>query len=264
MQDDREIGGAHYETPPYGMTSPGGAYAMATRKYFERYGATSEDLAEVCITIRNHALLNPDAFMKKPLTLQDHQNSKYICEPLHLFDYCLTVGGACVVIVTSAERARDGRKAPVYLMGMQGMCAGRKEGTGARPGIGIHQQDENELVPSERDTLAFRMAGLGPKDIDAFYTYDAFSPIVWMALERHGHCKPGEGWQFCKDGRIGLGGQLPVNTNGGLLSETHISSWNHICEITRQLRGECGPRQVVGAEIMQWGANRGDSVIFRR
>jgi acetyl-CoA acetyltransferase len=85
-----------------------------------------------------------------------------------------------------------------------------------------------------------------------------------MALERHGHCKPGEAWQFCKNGRIQLGGDLPVNTNGGLLSQAHISSWNHICEIVRQLRGECGARQIKDAEILQWGQNRGDSVIFRR
>jgi acetyl-CoA acetyltransferase len=264
MQDDREIGGAHYETPPYGMTSPGGAAAMAARKYFERFGATSRDLAEVCVTFRNHALMNDDAFMKKPLTVEQHQASEFICEPLHKLDYCLTVGGACVVIVTSAERARNARKAPVYLMGMQGMCGGLVEGTFARPGLGIHQQDENEPFPRERDKLAYKMAGVEPKDVDGFYTYDAFSSAVWMALERHGHCKPGEAWEFCKNGRIQLGGELPVNTNGGLLSQAHISSWNHICEIVRQLRGECGARQIKDAEILQWGQNRGDSVIFRR
>jgi acetyl-CoA acetyltransferase len=258
FQDDREIGGAHFEHPWYGMTSPGGAWAMGAQKYFDRYGATSRDLAEVSVALRNHALRNPQAVMTKPLTVDEHQASRYVCEPLHLFDYCLTVGGACVVIVTTAERAKDGPKKPVYLMGMQGMCAGREEATGARPGLGIHQQDESYPVPHPRDLAVFRMAGVEHKDIDAM------SSIVWMSLERFGFCKPGEAWQFVKEGHIGPGGKLPVNTHGGLLSETHVSGWNHVCEMVRQLRHECGERQVPDAEIVQWGTNRGDSLILRR
>jgi acetyl-CoA acetyltransferase len=264
FQDDREIGGAHFEHPWYGMTSPGGAWAMGAQKYFNRYGATSRDLAEVCVSIRNHALRNPAAVMKKPLTAEEHQASRYVCEPLHLFDYCLTVGGACVVIVTTAERAKNGPHKPVYITGMQGMCAGRQEATGARPGLGIHQQDESYPVPNPRDLAVYRMAGVNHEDIDAFYTYDAMSSIVWMSLERFGFCKPGEAWEFTKGGRIGPGGELPVNTNGGLLSEVHVSGWNHICEMVRQLRGECGGRQLPDAEVLQWGTNRGDSLILRR
>lgn len=263
FQDDREIGGAHFEHPYYGMTSPGAAWAMAARKYFDRYGATSADLAEVAVQTRAHAMRNPQAVMRMPLTVEEHQSSRYVCEPLHLFDYCLTVGGGCVVIVTTAERARDARKKPVYLMGMQGMCAGREEATGARPGLGIHQQDEAYPVPHPSDLKVYGMAGVSHADIDAFYTYDAMSSIVWMSLERFGFCKPGEAWQFCKNGRIGPGGELPVNTHGGLLSEVHVSGWNHVCEMVRQLRGECGERQVPGAKIVQWGTNRGDSLILR-
>ena len=263
FQDDREIGGAHFEHPHYGMTSPGGAWAMGAQKYFDRYGASSRDLAEVCVSIRHHAMLNPAAKLRTPLTVEDHQASRYICYPLHLYDYCLTVGGACVVIVTTAERARDGRHRPVYLMGMQGMCAGLEEATGARPGLGVHQQHEDYPVPHPRDLRVFEMAGVSHKDIQAFYTYDAMSSIVWMALERFGFCKPGEAWQFCKDGRIGPGGQLPVNTNGGLLSEVHVSGWNHVVEMVRQLRGHCGERQIQDAHIVQWGTNRGNSLILR-
>jgi len=263
-QDDREIGGAHFEHPWYGMTSPGGAWAMGAQKYFDRYGASSRDLAEVCVSIRNHALLNPAAVMKKPLTVQEHQDSRFVCEPLHLFDYCLTTGGACVIIVTTAERAKNGPNKPVLISGMQGMCAGRQEATGARPGLGIHQQDEQYPVPHPRDLAVYKMAGVNHEDIDAFYTYDAMSSIVWMSLERFGFCKPGEAWQFTKDGRIGPGGELPVNTSGGLLSEVHVSGWNHICEMVRQLRGVCGERQVPNAEVLQWGTNRGDSLILRR
>ena len=263
FQDDREIGGAHFEHPHYGMTSPGAAWAMGAQKYFHRYGASSRDLAEVSVSIRQHALLNPAAVMRKPITVEDHQASRYVCYPLHLLDYCLTVGGACVVIVTTAERARDGRYKPVYLMGMQGMCAGPQEATGTRPGIGINQQDEDYPVPHERDLRVYRMAGVTQKDVNAFYTYDAMSSIVWMALERFGFCRPGEAWQFTRDGRIGPGGTLPVNTSGGLLSEVHVSGWNHICEMVRQLRSQCGPRQLARAEILQWGTNRGDSLILR-
>ncbi len=264
FQDDREIGGAHFEHPHYGMTSPGGAWAMGARKYFDRYGATSADLAHVSVSLREHALLNPQAVMKTPLTVEEHQDSRFVCAPLHLYDYCQTIGGACVVIVSTAERAKDGPNPPVYLMGMQGMCAGREEATGARPGLGINQQDENYPVPHPRDLEIFRMAGVSHADIDAFYTYDAMSSIVWMSLERFGFCKPGEAWQFVKEGHIRPGGKLPVNTNGGLLSEVHVSGWNHICEMVRQLRGQCGARQVPNAEILQWGTNRGDSLILRR
>ena len=263
FQDDREIGGAHFEHPHYGMTSPGGAWAMAASKYFDRYGASSTDLAEVCVSIRKHAMRNPQAKMRMPLTVEDHQNSKFVCYPLHLFDYCLTVGGACVVIVTTAERARDGKHKPVYLSGMQGMCAGLEEATGGRPGLGIHQQHEDYPVPHPIDMRVYQMAGVTHKDIAAFYTYDAMSSIVWMALERFGFCKPGEAWEFCKGGRIGPGGALPVNTNGGLLSEVHVSGWNHVVEMVRQLRGECGDRQLPDAKFLQWGTNRGDSLILR-
>jgi acetyl-CoA acetyltransferase len=263
FQDDREIGGAHFENPPYGMSSPGGAYALAAQRYFDLYGATSADLAEVCVTIRDHARRNPNAFMRKELTVADHQASRYICEPLHLFDYCLTVGGACVVIVSAADRARDTRKPPVSMLAFHGMHAGRKEATGGRPGLGLHQQSPDDLCPDPRDLEIYAEAGVSRADIDGFYTYDAMSTIVWLALERWGHCKSGEAWEFTKNGGIGLGGRLPVNTSGGLLSEAHISSWNHICEITRQLRGECGDRQIENAEVLQWATNRGDSVIFR-
>jgi acetyl-CoA acetyltransferase len=264
FQDDREIGGAHFEHPHYGMTSPGGAWAMGARLYFDRYGASSRDLANVCVSTREHALLNPQAFFKKPLSVEDHQESRLVCEPLHLYDYCLTVGGACVVIVTTADRAKDGPNKPVYLMGMQGMCAGREEATGARPGLGINQQDPDWPVPHPNDLEVYRMAGVTHRDIDAFYTYDAMSSIVWMSLERFGFCKPGEAWRFVNDGHIRPGGSLPVNTHGGLLSEVHVSGWNHVCEMVRQLRGQCGARQVPDAEIVQWGTNRGDSLILRR
>jgi len=108
------------------------------------------------------------------------------------------------------------------------------------------------------------MAGIAPRDIDALFSYDAFSILPWIALERFGFCKPGEAAAFTQDGRIELGGALPMNTNGGLLSEGHIMGWNHQVEIVRQLRGECGPRQIRDAAIIQWANAYGDSLIYRR
>jgi acetyl-CoA acetyltransferase len=263
-QDTREIGGAHFESPAYGMASPGGAFALATQTYFDRYGASGEDLARVAVTFRHHASLNPLAVRQDEITVADHQASKFICEPLRLLDYCQTTGGGCVILVARADMAGDCRKPPVYLSGFQGMRAGRKEATGARPGLGIHQQSLAEPVPNPRDLAIYQAAGIEQDAIDALFTYDAMSPAVWMALERFGFCPEGEAWQFTNDGHIALGGRLPMNTNGGLLSETHVSSWNHICEIVRQLRNECGPRQIENAEVIQWATNRGDSVIFRK
>jgi acetyl-CoA acetyltransferase len=116
----------------------------------------------------------------------------------------------------------------------------------------------------ERDLAIYGMAGIDRADVNAFYTYDPMTSNIWMALERYGFCKEGEAWQFVNSGAIAHGGSLPVNTNGGLLSEAHISGWNHMCEMVRQLRGQCGARQVPGAEIVQWGSNRGDSIILRK
>lgn len=258
----REAGGSHGEDPVFGMTSPGAGAALVARRYFERYGATSAQLAAVPVAFRKHAALNPAAIMREPFSIGDHQASRFVCEPLHLLDYCLINDGAACVIVTSAERARDLRKPPVYIAGMQPLPAGREEFIWAYPGFGVAQQSVFDYNAGEQPV--YRMAGVGPRDIDALFTYDAFSILAWMALERFGFCKPGEAAGFTQDGRIELGGALPMNVNGGLLSEAHIMGWNHQVEIVRQLRGECGPRQVAGAEVIQWANAYGDSLIYHR
>jgi len=258
----REGGGAHGQDPVYGMTSPGAGAALVARRYFDRYGASSRQLAAIPIAFRKHAALNPNAMMREPIGIDDHQQSRFVCEPLHLLDYCLINDGAACVIVTSAERARDLRKPPVYIAGMQPLPAGREEFIWAYPGFGVAQQAtfayEAGLPP------VYKMADIMPRDLDAFFSYDAFSILPWIALERFGLCKPGEAAAFTQDGRIELGGALPMNTNGGLLSEGHIMGWNHQVEIVRQLRGECGPRQIRDARIIQWANAYGDSLIYRR
>jgi len=258
----REAGGGHGEDPVYGMTSPGAGAALVARRYFERYGATSRDLAAVAIATRRHASLNPSAIMREPITVDEHQRSRFICEPLHLLDYCLINDGAACVIVTTAERARDLRKPPVYIGGMQALPAGDQEFIWAYPGFGVGQQEVFNYAPGEQPV--YRMAGIERRDVDLLLTYDAFSILVWMALERWGFCKPGEAAAFSQGGRIEIGGELPVNTHGGLLSEAHIMGWNHQVEAVRQLRDECGPRQVKDVKIVQWANVYGDSLIYHR
>jgi acetyl-CoA acetyltransferase len=166
------------------------------------------------------------------------------------------------VIVTTAERARDCKKPPVYISGMQGLPGGHDEFIWAYPGLGVVQQPTFEYKAELQPV--YKMAGITPKDVDALFTYDAFSILAWIALERWGFCKPGEAAGFTQNGRIELGGELPLNTNGGLLSEGHIMGWNHQVEIVQQLRGDCGSRQIQSAETIQWANAYGDSLIYHR
>lgn len=258
----REGGGGHGEDPVYGMTSPGAGSALIAQKYFAKYGATSRQLGAVAVAFRKHAALNPAAMMRTPISVEDHQNSRFVCEPLRLLDYCQINDGAACVIVTTSERAHDLKKPPVFISGMQGLPAGREEFIWAYPGFGVAQQSVFDYQPELQPV--YRMAGVTHADIDALFTYDAFSILVWSALERWGFCRPGEAAAFTQDGRIEVGGALPINTNGGLMSEGHIMGWNHQVEIVRQLRGECGPRQVANAQVIQWANAYGDSLIYRR
>ena len=258
----REQGATHGENPVFGLTSPAAGAAFAMQRYMALTGASSADLAAVPIALRRHAMLNPRALMQKPLTLEEHQASRLVVDPLRLFDCSLVTDGAVVVLLASAERARDLRQRPVTIAGMQGIRSGREEFIFAPPGLGINQQRGGLAAPRERDLAVYRAAGLGREAIQGFYTYDAFSPLVLFALERFGFCPPGEAAAWVQGGRIQLGGELPVNTAGGLLSEAHVCGWNTICEMVRQLRGEAGPRQIPGATHLQWGTCWGDSVIL--
>ena len=262
LEGTREDGGTHGENPPYGLTAPASGAALAMQRYMKLYGATSEQLAAVAVTFREHARKNPLAVMRKPMTVEDHQKSRMVIDPLHLFDCSIVTDGAACVLVTSAERARDLKQKAVHVAGMQGIRSGREEFIFAPPGLGIHQQSTARVTPRERDLDVYRMAGIDRDAVQGLYTYDAFSPLVLFALERFGFCGPGEAAAWIQNGRIGLGGALPMNTSGGLLSEAHVGGWNSICEIVRQLRGTAGPRQITDAEVLQWGTTWGDSIIF--
>jgi acetyl-CoA acetyltransferase len=263
VEGNREEGGTHGEVPCYGLTAPAGGAAIAMQRYMHLYGVTSEQLAAVPMSIRAHAVKNPRAIMREPLTLEAHQKARMVVDPLRLFDCCLISDGAAVVLVTRRDRARDMKQKPVHIGPMQGTRAGREEFIFAPRGLGINQQIGPHGPVRERDLVVFTK-GIARSDVQGFYTYDAFSPLVLFALERFGHAEPGEAAASVQNGRIGPGGALPVNTSGGLLSEAHVAGWNSICEMTRQLRGTAGPSQIVGARVLQWGTAWGDSVILTR
>jgi len=224
----------------WGMLGAAANSALAADRHMHEYGTTSRQLAEVAVACRYHASLNPDAVMRQPITIEDHQASRPIVHPLRLLDCCLISDGGVCIIVTSMERARDLAKRPVTIAGI-----GQAHTT-------MNMEHEKWwYVPHQRRALsdAFAMAGVGPRDIDVAQLYDNFTISVILWLEHAGFCAEGEGGSFVEGGRIRLGGELPVNTAGGNLSESYMEGWLHIVEGVRQLRGECGARQVANAEL---------------
>jgi acetyl-CoA acetyltransferase len=256
--------GPHGESPTYGAMGPVYGAALAMHRYLHMHGGSPDDLAPIAMAMRKHARMTPHALRRAPMSREDYVNSRWIIEPLRLFDCCQNNDSSACLIITSAERARDAKKPPVYISGMQGVHAGRQYHNLTLPGLGVAQQDVYTFKPTREDLWAYEMADITARDVDALMTYDAFTPLVLFGLERFGFCAPGEGLEFVKNGRIELGGELPVNTSGGLLSEGHGGGWNMFAEAARQLRGECGDRQVKDAKIIQYGGFLGEAVIFRR
>lgn len=223
----------------WGMMSAAANSAVAADRHMHTYGTTSRHLGEVASACRYHASLNPDAVMRDPFTVDEHQASPWIVRPLHLLDCCLISDGGVCVIVTTAERARDLAK-PAVLVGGFGQ---------AHTTMNLESEDW-WYVPHQKRALAdaFAMAGCTTDDIQVAQLYDNFTISVLLWLEHAGFCKPGESGAFVEGGRIRLGGALPVNTAGGNLSESYMEGWLHIVEGVRQVRGECGPRQVPDVE----------------
>jgi acetyl-CoA acetyltransferase len=231
---------------PYGMTSPGAFHALMARRHMALYGTTSEQLGTVAKTFRDHAALNPAAVMRTPYTLAEYHASRYVCEPLHLLDYCLINDGGVALILTSGERARDLAQPPVYLRGY-GMAT-------ALTGSGFPPDDFWRAPMKKAGEESFRMAGLTQKDISALMIYDNFTPTVLFALEGYGYCGEGESGAFVADGHLGLGARYPTNTSGGHLSESYMQGWALNLEAVLQLRGACGARQVRGCAFVHYMA----------
>ncbi|MBP9800942.1 MAG: hypothetical protein KBD39_12620 [Sterolibacterium sp.] len=247
---------------PYGYTAPPQWYALMARRHMHEFGTTHEQLGAVAIAMRKHANLNPAALMHgKPLTMEDYLASMMIADPYKLLDCCLETDGGAAFVVTSTERARDLQQKPIYVMGAAAGQPYPADEIPNRPDI--HQVGLSIAAPE-----AFRMAGVTPADADFAQIYDCFTFEVIQQLEEAGFCKRGEGGAFVENGGIELGGCLPVNTHGGLLSHAHSLGVGHLVEAVRQLRGECGERQVKDAEIgvvTGWGDfGDGSIAILRR
>ncbi len=227
---------------PSGAIAPPQLYAVMARRHFELYGTTSRQLAEIAVSTRRHAILNPAATMQRPMTIEDHQASRLISDPFRLLDCSLESDGGCAVVISAPDIARDLRKRPILVMGVA-------EGHPDSPSAITQRPDLTTLGLAKAAPKAFAMAGVTHADIDVAEVYDCFTYIVLCQLEDMGFCKKGEGGAFVENGALNIeGGRLPVNTHGGLLSEAHIAGMNHIVELARQLRGEAAV-QVPDAEI---------------
>ena len=227
---------------PYGLPMPVGAYALAATRHMYQYGTASEQLAEIAVATRKWAMLNEKAMMRTPISIDDVLHSRWIAEPLHLLDCCLVTDGGGAVVITSARRVADTKKAPVWILG-HGQTHTHNSITNM-PDLTM-----TGAVQSGRE--AFAMAGVTHDDIDVVEVYDSFTITVLLTLEALGFCKPGEGGAFVSGQRTAPGGAFPLNTNGGGLSYCHPGMYGIflLIEATRQLRGECGQRQVQDASI---------------
>lgn len=220
---------------PFGLLTPASWVAMFTQRYMHEYGCKSTDLAQVALSTRKHAVNNPNAFFHgKELTLEEHQASRMISEPLRLFDCCQESDGGCAQIVTTVERAREMKAGGAVIRGVAQAAGRQQENMTSFYRPSISYLPEMDLVAKQ----VWAQSGLGPDDIDAAIIYDAFTPIVLWQLESFGFCERGEGKDFVKDGNLEVGGRLPCNTNGGQLSEAYIHGMNGVNEGVRLIRGE--------------------------
>jgi acetyl-CoA acetyltransferase len=246
-----EVGSAHPQFEvPYGPLVPS-LYALIAQRHMHEFGTTSEQLAEVAVTMRYHASLNPNAHKRELITVDDVLASNMITAPLHMLDCALVSDGAAAVIVTTADRARDLLRPAVYLRG---------QGYGLRHSHIGDTEDITTTGAVESGNAAFRLAGVERSDIDVAQIYDCFTITLIVELEDLGFCPKGEGGRFVEGGRIRVGGELPVTTHGGLLSGGHPGlpgGFFHVVEAVRQLRGDAGARQVENAQLALVHGNGG-------
>lgn len=244
VTDDPNRSGTQYEDP-YGFMIAPHAYSLACSRYMNEFGEkkTRDALGEIAVATRKWAQLNPKAFIQDPMTIKDYHESRWISWPFHLFDCCLVTDGGGATVVTSADVAKNCKKEPVWILGTA-------EGHDHGDGIG-QQEDLCSTIARETGPRALAAAGVTHNDIDLAMIYDSFTYTVLITLESLGFCGRGEGPDFVAGQRTAPGGDFPLNTNGGGLSYTHTGMYGMflLLEATRQLRGECGDRQVDDCNI---------------
>jgi acetyl-CoA acetyltransferase len=238
--------------PEFGYFGAVAPHAFGARRHMFEYGTTREDFAAIALAFREHALRNPEAVMKKPLTLADYMDARLIVDPFGLYDCSLVSDGAGAVVVASLERARALRSKPVIIKGFASFNNTK----------GWFLDDHMvSTAAAESARIAFDMAGLGPRDVDTAQLYDCFTYMVLTQLEDYGFCRKGEGGAFARSGALKLDGALPTNTSGGQLSEAHVEGMLQIVEGARQLSGVYGEdRQVLDAEIALVSGHGGNTV----
>jgi acetyl-CoA acetyltransferase len=242
------------ETPlyeaPYEPRYPISSYALAAARHMHQYGTTREDLAHIAVAARQWAQLNPLAYARDPLSIEQVLASRLVSDPLSVLDCCLVTDGGGALVLVRSERAKDFPKPPVYVLGAAAATWHRQIGS---------MPDLTVTAAAESGPRAFAMAGLTPKDVDVLELYDAFTINTLLFLEDLGFCAKGEGGAFVRNGRIAPGGTLPVNTNGGGLSCCHPGMYGMflLIEAVQQLRGEAGARQVPNAQIALCHGNGG-------
>jgi acetyl-CoA acetyltransferase len=218
----RPTDGPNQYTIPYGVAHAAANFGHFASAHMARYGTTSIDFAHQAVTERRHAMLNRKAMMRSPMTIEDHQNSRWIVYPLRLFDCCLETDGAVAVVVTTLERARDMRQMPVSIMSMHGAAAAAPQPW--------------ETYGATAAPRLYANAGIEPKDVSFAELYDPFTSMCMLHMEDFGLVPKGQVGTWVREGRSGLDGDVPVNTHGGLLSEGYIQGLNHVVEAVQQLR----------------------------
>ncbi|MBB3085523.1 thiolase family protein [Geodermatophilus sabuli] len=259
----RDGGGPYGGWSVHGSPGAGTGAAMVAQQYLDHYGASAADLAAVAVGHRRHAARNPLALLRDtPLTTEEYLVEPPVMGPLRVPDICTMMDGATTLLVTTSERAADLDVPFVRIAGIEGIHASRDNYVFfSRPGLGSGVSPVYDYVAPPTSPV-YGMAGISRDDIDALYLYDPFAHMVWMALERWGFCGPGEAAALVRERGMDIDSPLPINTNGGLLAEGHLFGYGHIIEMTRQLRGAAGDRQVDGAAALQWANGWGDSLIL--
>ena len=239
----------HYETP-YKPILPISAYALAAARHMHQYGTTREHLAEVAVSARQWALLNPIAWEKEPLTIEQVLKARVVSYPFTVRDCCLVVDGGGAIVITSAARAKTLKKKPVYVLGT---------GDSLSHGTISNMPDLTVTAATISGAEAYKMAGIKPADVKMLSLYDAFTITPILFLEDLGFCPKGEGGRFVAGGTTAPGGKLPVNTSGGGLSYCHPGMYGLLVmiEAIRQVRGECGKRQVKDCDVALAHGNGG-------